>query len=256
MGIQSLNQASLFAVGRFTGLPIMQKALEVVALWPTMFNIDIMAGLPHQNINNLIDTLHIITKLKVAHISFYSLTLEEETPLALIQAKKNILPSAKMAESMWLEGHKLLQKQGYSWYETSNYALASKFTSLHNLRYWHLQSYLGVGPAAVSTLVLKDGRALRLNSPKDLKLWQNRAPNFDIEVINQKDFIFEHFMMALRTSEGLNVRRFFKRFNINASSITDKLAPKWQACLTKSNGYIKLNANGLQFLDALLLDLL
>jgi oxygen-independent coproporphyrinogen-3 oxidase len=251
MGIQSLDETSLFRVGRFTSYQTILEALEAAAPFAEKFSFDIMAGLPGQTETVLLKSLDTLINLKAGHISFYSLTVEEETPLF---SRQYLLPSAEQRELLWESGHNHLLKNNYTDYEISNYARSSRQCSLHNQRYWRLQSYLGAGPGAVSTLVLSNGTALRINNTTSLESWLKSGDvPAETEHIDKETFMFEHFMMALRTREGLSKERFFKRFKTEAHTITDKLAPSLRAFFTDDDDrFIKLSDTGRRFLNTIL----
>ena len=107
-----------------------------------------MLGLPHSNEATLKKSLEFITDLKPEHISAYILKIEENTVFGSIYNTLNLPDEDKVAEQ-YLQMCEYLKNMGYEHYEISNFAKANK-ESRHNLKYWELKDYLGLGPAAHS----------------------------------------------------------------------------------------------------------
>jgi oxygen-independent coproporphyrinogen-3 oxidase len=108
----------------------------------------------------------------------------------------------------------MLFDAGYMRYEISNFAKPG-YECRHNLKYWHLQPYLGLGPAAVSF----DGRVRTKNS-SDLDRYlelaaRGQPPPCEIETLDQAKLREEYIMMALRLGEGLSVGALEERFGFD-----------------------------------------
>ncbi|GHT48859.1 hypothetical protein FACS1894102_2640 [Spirochaetia bacterium] len=150
IGVQSFNEDSLSVVGRMCNTKKIEDALQSVCeFFPNNFSADLISGLPHQN---LCSDLEKLLKYKPSHISLYDLTVEDGTPL-----QKNIengriqIPEAEEKDEMWIKGRDLLEKSGYMQYEVSAFCKEGK-ESLHNLRYWQMQNWIGCGAGASGTI--------------------------------------------------------------------------------------------------------
>ena len=82
-GVQSLQDEELRNIGR---IHTAQQALEAIALAKQAgfrrISCDLIYGLPGQSLASLKDTIFMLTKTGIEHISVYGLMLEEGTPLA------------------------------------------------------------------------------------------------------------------------------------------------------------------------------
>ena len=150
LGIQSLSQKILKALGRRATVKEGLKALEVLADRRFTLSVDLIYGAPRQRCEDLLHDLEILMDFGPAHISAYSLTLEDNTPLRrAVEAGRVTMPS----EEQWAEQFEtvrgFLQDRGYTHYEISNFAKDGSYC-LHNLIYWSNGSYLGLGVGAVS----------------------------------------------------------------------------------------------------------
>lgn len=112
-------------------------------------NIDVMSGLPGQTIHSYVDTLSRVMDFGPEHISAYSLTVEEGTPLSRDKEMLETLPTEIIDRRMYEVTKKLLEAKGYYRYEFSNYA-KSGYECKHNMVYWTGGEYIGFGLGAAS----------------------------------------------------------------------------------------------------------
>ena len=107
---------------------------------------------------------------------------------------------------MYLEGIRLLAAHGLEQYEISNYARPG-FFSRHNMGYWTGADYLGLGPAATSTL---EGR--RWTDTPEQARWQADIdagrPDHDAEAITPRIRLEERLMLSLRTCTGFGLAEY------------------------------------------------
>src|SRR5574344_988242 len=151
-GIQALDDKPLKAVNRRCSRKTILEALDVIAkFWHGRLSCDIIAGLPCQTHDSFIEGLQELVSYPVEHISLYTLTVEEETPLAKKISDGTVQWSSDNADSLWIEGRDFLEKKGFMQYEVSNFAKAGA-ESAHNLTYWNLRDYIGCGAGASGTI--------------------------------------------------------------------------------------------------------
>jgi len=165
IGMQSFDDDLLNKLGRPGRSKDNLRALDLVEKhWSGRVSIDLLAGIPGQKAEHLVEELNRLCSLSfIKHISLYTLTPLEGT---LLDKQVN----DQDQEEVWLQGSAALRSRGFNNYEIANFSLPGE-ESLHNLRYWHLEPYLGLGPAAVSTLPGEQGDALRLFNPEDVNLY-------------------------------------------------------------------------------------
>nr|WP_051261875.1 radical SAM family heme chaperone HemW [Desulfovibrio inopinatus] len=210
IGVQTLNNERLRLLGRpHDG----QTALAAVSAARRAefrnISLDLMWGIPGQRLRLWLEELKNVLELAPEHLSCYGLTLEPETPLAEdVQSGKLTLPDEDEQAKMFLYGARLLEERGYLQYEISNFAKIG-FQCRHNLGYWQGKDYLGLGPSAVSTI---DGK--RFEHPADLRAYAKAALAGTLGEhavsLTMEDRIREMIMLSLRTSSGLDLKRFRK----------------------------------------------
>lgn len=149
VGLQSADDAELQRLGRIHSFADFLRTVDLLHKASlTNFNIDIMAALPGQNIASYRRTLQAVTAVSPAHISAYSLILEEGTAF-LHMAKKGLLdlPDEDTERKMDEITEEYLADCGYHRYEISNYAKNGK-ECVHNTTYCVWGDYLGLGLGA------------------------------------------------------------------------------------------------------------
>lgn len=211
IGVQSLDDATLRAIGR---RHTAQEAIEAVQAVRRAgignVSIDLMYGLPHQSLEQWEETLERALSLPVEHISAYALTYEHGTRLWQ-QREKN--PLIEATDELSLAMYTLLRhkakEHGFEHYELSNFARPG-FSSRHNSAYWRGTPYLGFGPGAHSY----DGRRQRrMNLPElDAYIGAPGEPPHQLETLSDESLFNEAVFTRLRTSEGIDLNDFEKKF--------------------------------------------
>ena len=176
-------------------------------------NVDLMYGIPDQTPTSLARTLLSVCDLQPEHISLYNLILEEGTPL---YEKKDslVLPEEAEEFKMYSDAVDYLESRGYRQYEISNFAKEG-CECRHNLKYWTLGEYLGLGPAAHSFL---GGRRFSfkrdvcayidaMESPED-----SASPLDENYEIRSEERLGEYVMLRMRLNEGIDTRDFAETF--------------------------------------------
>ena len=132
-GMQSARDGELACIGR---LHRNEKTVSAVRLARGLgfenISLDLMYGLPGQDLASFRESLEACLALNPKHISFYCLTLSPEVPL---YEKRESLPSEEAVREMYLFAHQSLVASGFEHYEISNAALPG-FRSRHNEGYW------------------------------------------------------------------------------------------------------------------------
>jgi putative oxygen-independent coproporphyrinogen III oxidase len=203
IGIQSFNENHLKALGRIHNR---EQAIQAAALAINTFdqvNLDVMYALPEQALDQALQDAQMACDLKPAHLSFYHLTLEPNTPFHRTPPS---LPDDDTSAEMQEQIEALLAQHGYDNYETSAFSQAGKQCK-HNLNYWTFGDYLGIGAGAHSKLSFHDKiiRQARHKHPKRYMEFTAEGKAIDQEwQIKQEDLGFEFMMNALRLSNGFD----------------------------------------------------
>ncbi|MGN1139257.1 MAG: radical SAM family heme chaperone HemW, partial [Ruminococcus sp.] len=193
IGLQSSNKAELKSLGRTHTTDDVINTINLIREAKIEnISLDVMMGIPNQTKDSLKETLDFCIKSKVNHISSYILKLEENTVFYKRQEKLN-LPSDDETADLYKFAVGYLAEHKYNQYEISNFS-KSGFESKHNLKYWNLEDYLGIGPAAHSFINKK--RFYYKNSIEDFK---NNNIISDGTGGNQEEYI----MLQLRLKKGL-----------------------------------------------------
>lgn len=198
-------------------------------------SVDLMYALPDQTLETFKYSLESVVALSPEHLSLYGLKIELNT---LFYKKRDILafPDEDEFCQMYLDAGKYLNSVGYSKYEISNFAKAG-FESRHNIKYWMMQDYLGLGPGAHSFI---DGR--RYAYVRDTVGYINavngmREPErSEDSVISDNDLLNEEFMLNMRLTKGYELS---DRLSVD----NDKLS------LFEKYGYIERHGNNIRFTD-------
>ena len=151
IGLQETNNALLKEIGRIHTYEDFKNTYSLVRnVGFKNINVDLMLGLPNQNILDLENSINKILDLDPEHISVYSLILEENTVLKnKVDQGILTLPEDEMERKMYYTVKNMLENNGYIHYEISNFAKKG-FESKHNLDCWSQKEYMGFGAAAHS----------------------------------------------------------------------------------------------------------
>jgi oxygen-independent coproporphyrinogen-3 oxidase len=264
LGIQSFCEPVRRAAGRQGALA--PENLEAASeIFGPGLSLDLMTGLPGQSAGGLLADIDRAVSLGPGHVSLYSLTVEEGTPLAG-RLGQTVLPSAGEADLLWLAGRDALIKAGYEQYEVSNFALPGKRCA-HNIRYWLMQDWIGVGCAASGTIIdgeQADIRGRRSGYAPDLNAFlADPASCVTVEELSRPTLVKESILMGFRYTEGPCPELFRRRFGLGVEEAVPRTLEKWRALdlrgiVTRGPalraGKTALTAEGLLFLNRFLLD--
>ena len=254
LGVQSLDDALLARLGRPHSERQALAAYDAArSAGFASVGMDLIWGLPGQRNKDWLLELARVAAMQPDHLSCYGLTLEEGTPLAHACACGEVaLPSEKEQASMYLDGAAYLESQGLLQYEISNFARMG-FQCRHNLGYWEGQPYLGLGPAATSTISNR-----RWTNPQSIGGWMDGVRSGRVadnaEQLTPLVRVLENVMLRLRTARGLRLKAY--REITGRDFVKDnKLlvhALHREGLLRIRNGYVRLTRNGMLVSDNIL----
>ncbi|MBN2401649.1 MAG: radical SAM family heme chaperone HemW [Spirochaetes bacterium] len=217
LGVQTMNAKLHSAIGRSADI-CTDRLLSDFAGFPDIVHcIDIIIGIPGQAGNDLLKELNEITCYGFEHISAYTLSIEQNTPLY-----KRYIPDRDFNDLQ----RELLEttidyfiNAGYIHYEVSNYALPL-YESKHNLKYWMFIPYAGFGPGAHS--FYNGERFYNPNSIEKYFKYKGRILQKDERTKNSE--IVEYILSGLRLSYGISLTDFKNKLQI---IVPDKLYEKF-----------------------------
>lgn len=275
IGVQALDQKALDSINRHCSLKTAISAFELLQKkWKKKLSVDFIAGLPGQTYSSFKKQFEMVFNCKnIEHISLYSLTLEENTPLYKKIESGKIKWSQQKTDRMWILGRKILKENGFIPYEVSNFARTGA-ESRHNKVYWHLENYIGCGSGACGSVY--GDVSERWTNTCSIKNYENFWLNFNseseipesirqVEKIDLQTQEFEWLMMGFRLLEGVCSEEFKKRFGKSLEErigVKDGLFFEWSkkhlARSYKKDGktFYALNERGLMLLNLFLESLL
>jgi oxygen-independent coproporphyrinogen-3 oxidase len=208
LGAQSMDDGTLALLGRphdregFVAAFGMARAAGFKNI-----NVDLIFAAPGQTEAAWEGTLADVAALRPEHISFYPLMIEEGTELHRRRESGGLQPvDEKTDRRMYHAARRILENNGYSQYELSN-AAREGWACRHNLKYWSMQEYVGVGLGAHSFI----GGA-RSENVRDMGAYLDaRAPG-DFEagrhVNSEYDWLTETLFLCLRRTAGIGEAEF------------------------------------------------
>ncbi len=185
-------------------------------------SLDLIYGLPGQELAGWQDTVEQVLSLKPEHLSCYGLKVESGTPLDYRVSRGEHLPDDDAQADMYLWTVERLEREGFHQYEISNFA-RSGFQSRHNLKYWMGRPYIGFGPGAHS-----DFGGRRYSFVRDLEGYISGVLNGGA-VIDACDLIparergSEYLMLRMRTTRGIEEWEYRREFFLDFDPIEQKL---------------------------------
>jgi len=153
LGAQTFSEPVLRWMGRLHG-PDGPAAAVAAARSAGIENVsvDLIFGLPRRLGRDWTADLARLEALAPEHVSLYGLTAEPATTLgSRVREGKEVLADESEYAVEYLEAVATLECWGYTAYEVSNFARPGR-ESRHNQAYWEGRAYLGLGPAAHSSL--------------------------------------------------------------------------------------------------------
>ena len=205
LGVQSLSERTLKALGREGKPRETLKALERALTYFSNVSVDLIFGAPYQSPESFFRELSTILSFPVKHVSLYALTLYRETPLwELAKRGKVELPEEERVRQMYYGSLEILKEHGFKQYEISNFALDGFFCR-HNLSYWKLKNYLGLGPSGASFV---DGEYFQ--NVSELKTYREKVERGELptqtrEKLTGLELIKTKLIMGLRLTEGVEI---------------------------------------------------
>jgi oxygen-independent coproporphyrinogen-3 oxidase len=216
IGLQSWHEGELKRLGRIHGRnEFVTNFREARKLGFDNINVDLMFGIPGQDLNGWRVTLKEVTDLEPEHISCYSLKIEEGTTFYRLVGM-GLMEEADqdLDREMYHFAVDYLAAKGYRRYEISNFAKKGR-ECLHNMTYWENKPYIGFGAAAHSYVNgVRTWNTSDLNEYCDL-LEGGVVPERGREEITRDMEIFETIFLKLRTARGILFNEFCSRFGFD-----------------------------------------
>jgi len=266
IGVQSFNENHLKILGRIHDKNQALQAIEHACNinFPKI-NIDLMHGLPNQTIKNALDDLGTAINFNIQHISWYQLTIENNTYFAKYPPT---LPNEDILDEINQQGQAILADNDFYNYEVSAYCKRQNNNKLinqakHNLNYWKFGDYLGIGAGAHSKITRTNNDKLEVirfsktRSPNqylekfsNIKNFSNNQLLSNYQIIDDKNKAFEFILNAFRLIDGIDLKLFELRTGLPLEFITKKLKNIENLKLASvQNNHITLTELGKKYLN-------
>ena len=251
IGAQSFADQELASVGRLHSARDTTELVESARRAGfEHISLDLIAGLPHQTETSWQESLDTAAHLRPEHISIYIFEIDDKSRLgaevikhgSLVHA--NDVPEEAFAADAYERAREFLKAHGYRQYEISNFALPGR-ESLHNLKYWQLDPYAGLGAGAHSF----DGahRWSNVISPSEYaaNLARGETPIAEFRGISRDELIEEYFLTGLRQADGVDLTSATERWSASEMG-------RWQPVIDglARRGLLERRGNSVRLTDS------
>jgi putative oxygen-independent coproporphyrinogen III oxidase len=254
IGAQSFSNSELRSVGRLHSADDTRELIrDARAVGFRNISLDLIAGLPHQTEASWQATLRAAIALRPEHISVYLFEIDEKSRLGgeVLQHgtryHAQFVPDEDFMADAYESARELLRKEGYRQYEISNFSLP-RYESAHNLKYWQLQPYIGLGAGAHSF-----DEQCRWENASAVEVYQsnlasNASPVCAVHRLSASEQLEEFFFLGLRQRGGIKLAAARKRWG------TQLLGPWTQKIETlESDGWLERVNHSVRLSDRALL---
>jgi oxygen-independent coproporphyrinogen-3 oxidase len=221
LGVQSFDEASLARLGRIHGRHDIERSIDSLKqAGMTNFNIDLMYGLPEQEVNGACEDVRLAVDAAPAHVSHYHLTLEPNTAFANAPPP---LPDEEMCWDMQEAGASILEGAGFRQYEVSAWALADRQCA-HNLNYWRYGDFIGIGAGAHGKLTRPGGEGvIRWSMPRQPRVYMAGGAPLVPRLLDAQTLIFEFFLNRLRLREAFSAADFTRVTSLSWDTVSNRV---------------------------------
>lgn len=259
LGVQALSDADLKGLGRLHDVAEAKRALQLAMDNFSRVSLDLIYARPDQSDAAWRSELKQALAFGTDHLSLYQLTIEPETPYALLHRNGQLrIPGEDLAAELFETTQELTEAAGIPAYEISNHARPGQ-ESRHNLIYWRYGDYAGVGPGAHGRLNLNGKRTATaaIKLPERWRDTVNKTGHGFAEMtpIGDAEAAREHLLMNLRLAEGLDLIAYEARWKtrLDAARIAALLE---QGFLSRTNNRLAATPAGRLLLNRVIEELL
>jgi oxygen-independent coproporphyrinogen III oxidase len=251
-GVQSFIDAEAKHAGRLHTREIALRDVERVRqAGIRRINLDLIAGLAGQTAASWRESLEVLASTATDHASIYMLEVDDDSRLGREVGSGGLkyyapqVPSDDLIAEMYIEAAELLAARRLSQYEISNFA-RSGAESLHNLKYWQREPYLGLGLDAHSMLRSQTGASVRFATTGELEPFLEAVGWNEAHTLSPKEELEEAWFLGLRLHRGVELSALKAEFGEDAVSsfgpILDDL--KKDGLIERTANTVKLTESG------------
>lgn len=231
IGVQTFDENTLKTLGRVhNSEQAVQAIRSAKQAGFTRVNVDLMYGLPEQNVQHACNDILTAIDAGATHISWYQLTIEPNTVFYQLPPE---LPRDDLMDEIETAGREILLAHGFNNYEISAWAGSNDTPCQHNINYWQFGDYLAIGAGAHGKVTLKDHaqhangiyRFQKSRLPKDYLDFVDTPKMVNFQQITEENLSFEFMMNALRLADGVSTTYFEERTGLFVSTIDNEMIP-------------------------------
>ena len=260
IGVQSFSNAALAFLGRIHTAD--QAAAAIADARRAGFDnlgLDLIYGLPGQTPETWQEDLEQAISYSPEHLSCYTLTYEQGTPLGKMKVDGQVDPlGGDAVADLFKIMQNILEQHGYEQYEIANFARipdnsSISYRSRHNQKYWSFAPYIGLGPSAHSFVAPK-----RRWNTADIdtylsRLKKNQLPIQGSEILTPEQRLMESLYLGLRTREGIDISHLEQTFEIDfddryGNTLDDLIK---EELIERIESHWALTRKGMRFLDGI-----
>lgn len=224
IGAQSFDASMLAKLGRIHSVEDVIAAVDAArAAGFANINIDLMFGLPGQDVAAALADLRAACELLPSHLSWYQLTLEPNT--VFHSRPPADMPEHDLCADIQMAGQALLADRGFEQYEVSAYARDGQ-ACRHNLNYWAFGDYLAVGAGAHGKISDAAGvwRYAKVANPLGyMQALESGQPGATSIALDRGELLFEFMLNVLRLTEGFELELFTQRTGLPPQPLLERL---------------------------------
>ena len=250
LGVQSLTDDGLKFLGREHSVKEAMEALELAQQYFSRYNLDLIYARPGQGLQDWEVELKEAISLGAPHMSLYQLTIAEKTPFyKRLRSGEFSVPEDVEGAAFYHLTQDMMEAGGLPAYEVSNHAREGE-ECRHNLVYWHMADYIGIGAGAHGRYRLGEKKYATHDEKKPerwLELVDVHRHGAKQEVLSTKEQLYEELLMGMRLYEGMSVFRV--RDILDFSKIDIAVKERW---LVHEDERLRATREGMLRLDTLL----
>lgn len=215
LGVQSLDDRVLSFLGRIhTEEQAVTAFRDARRAGFDNINLDLIFGLPIPEQEAFRETVEKVIALSPEHLSAYSLSVEEGTPLFDRIARGELPePDDRIDRADYAYCRRRFKEAGFLQYEISNFAKPGRACA-HNLKYWRQEEYIGAGLGASSFV-----GNLRFANGTELAAYlagSGKAPLREEVCLTEEELRREYMMLGFRlVAGGPDPVRFEEKFGLS-----------------------------------------
>ena len=257
IGAQSFIQRELDFLGRSYTVDCIGRVVQQARTAGfDNISLDLIFAVPGSCLETWKHNLRVAVALAANHISAYSLTYEDRTPLGRDLAAGLVTPVDEDTDrAMYELTIDELAQAGMGRYEISNFARHG-FECRHNLNYWANGSYVGIGPGAASYL-----KGTRSTNFADIEkyvrvLTTGESAAESSETLARRERACETAVLNLRRRCGIDLAEFKSRTGFDAMELFAEPIRTYRErrLIEQDGGRIFLSRQALGIADSILCD--